>query len=87
MSSAARPGTVGPSVPVVTGGMVSRRALFERLSRAGRITQVLAPAGSGKTLLPRSWIGAVGLEQSTAWVSVRGEERDPQGFWVSAPPC
>jgi LuxR family maltose regulon positive regulatory protein len=57
--------------------------LFERLSRAGRITQVLAPAGSGKTLLLRSWIGAVGLEQSTAWVSVRSQERDPQCFWVS----
>jgi hypothetical protein len=33
--------------------------------------------------LLRSWIGAVGLEKSTAWVSVPGEERDPQRFWIS----
>jgi LuxR family maltose regulon positive regulatory protein len=57
--------------------------LFERLSRAGRVTQVSAPAGSGKTFLLRSWIGAAGLEQCTAWVSVSREERDPQRFWVS----
>ena len=68
---------------MVRGGIVSRSALFERLGRAGRVTQVSAPAGSGKTFLLRSWIGAAGLEQCTAWVSVSREERDPQRFWVS----
>jgi LuxR family maltose regulon positive regulatory protein len=63
--------------------MVSREALFERLGRAGRITQVSAPAGSGKTFLLRSWIGAAGLAESTAWVPVQGAERNPQRFWVS----
>jgi LuxR family transcriptional regulator, maltose regulon positive regulatory protein len=82
MSSAARP-TVAAPVSLVKDGMVCRQALFERLSRAGRVTQVSAPAGSGKTFLLRSWIGAVGMEQSTAWVSVPGEERDPQRFWIS----
>jgi len=41
----------GAPVPAVGGGIVSRLALFERLGRAGRVTQVSAPAGSGKTFL------------------------------------
>jgi LuxR family maltose regulon positive regulatory protein len=74
----------GAPVPaVLRGRIVSRRALFELLGRAERITQVSAPAGSGKTLLLRSWIGAAGLADSTAWVSVQSEERNPQGFWIS----
>jgi LuxR family transcriptional regulator, maltose regulon positive regulatory protein len=74
---------VGAPVPAVRGGIVSRSALFERLGRAGRVTQVSAPAGSGKTFLLRSWIGAAGLAESTAWVPVQREERNPQRFWVS----
>src|SRR5205807_7352972 len=77
------PARVGAPVPAIRGGTVSRRALFERLGRAGRITQVSAPAGSGKTFLLRSWIGAADLAESTAWVSVQSEERNPQRFWVS----
>src|SRR5689334_6645184 len=77
------PAGAGAPVPAVSGGIVSRRALFERLGRAGRITQVSAPAGSGKTFLLRSWIGAAGLTESTAWVPVQREERNPQQFWVS----
>jgi LuxR family maltose regulon positive regulatory protein len=57
--------------------------LFERLGRAGRVTQVSAPAGSGKTFLLRSWIDAAGLTERAAWVSVQDEEHDPQRFWVS----
>jgi LuxR family maltose regulon positive regulatory protein len=81
--SVGAPVPVGAPAPVVRGGIVSRSALFERLGRAGRVTQVSAPAGSGKTFLLRSWIGAAGVEQCTAWVSVSREERDPQRFWVS----
>jgi LuxR family transcriptional regulator, maltose regulon positive regulatory protein len=77
------PATSGVPVPAVRGGIVSRSALFELLGRAGRVTQVSAPAGSGKTFLLRSWIGAAGLAESTAWVSVHSEERNPQRFWVS----
>jgi LuxR family transcriptional regulator, maltose regulon positive regulatory protein len=77
------PAGAGAHVPAVRGGIVSRRALFERLGRAGRVTQVSAPAGSGKTFLLRSWIDAAALTERTAWVSVRGQERDPQRFWVS----
>src|SRR5690349_2142113 len=70
-------------VPAVRGGIVSRRALFERLGRAGRVTQLSAPVGSGQTFLLRSSIGAAGLTESTAWVPVHREERNPQRFWVS----
>ena len=65
-------------VPAVRGGIVSRRGLFERLGGAARVTQISAPAGSGKTFLLRSWIAAARLAESTAWVSVPGQERDPQ---------
>ena len=44
---------------------------------------VSAPAGSGKTVLLRSWISEAGLEGSAAWVPVGREERDPQRFWLS----
>src|SRR6266545_7238537 len=83
MTHAARSATVGAPVPAGSGRIVSRPALFERLGRAGRITQVSAPAGTGKTFLLRSWIGAAGLAESTAWVSVQGETRDPERFWVA----
>ena len=64
-------------------GIVSRPRLYERLDAAQRVTVVSAPAGSGKTVLLRSWITEAGLAESTAWVSVGGGERDPQGFWLS----
>jgi LuxR family maltose regulon positive regulatory protein len=57
--------------------------LFELLSGAARVTEVYAPAGSGKSLLLRSWIGARSLADRSAWVAVQGEERDPQRFWLS----
>src|SRR5450755_773360 len=77
------PAGVGAPVPAVRGGIVSRRALFELLGRAGRVTQVSASAGSGKTFLLRSWIDAAALTDRAAWVAVEDEEHDPQRFWVS----
>ncbi len=44
---------------------------------------VSASAGSGKTFLLRSWIGAADLTERAAWVSVHANERDPQRFWLS----
>ena len=57
-----------------------RPVLFERLSAAapGTVTLVCAPAGSGKTVLLRSW--AAGLEEAVAWVTVERGERDSQRF-------
>ncbi len=67
----------------VTGGVVYRPRLFERLDRAGRVTEVSAPAGSGKTVLLRSWISESGLADRAGWVPVQRDERDPERFWVS----
>lgn len=64
-------------------GIVFRPALFERLQQAARVVAISAPAGSGKTLLVRSWICEAGLANAAAWVSVRRKERDPQRFWIS----
>ncbi len=62
---------------------MSRCALFGRLAEAERVVQISAPAGSGKTVLMRSWIAQAGLARHAAWVPVDGEERDPQRFWLS----
>jgi LuxR family maltose regulon positive regulatory protein len=67
----------------VKGGVVVRRELFERLNRAGRVTVVSGPAGSGKSVLLRSWIDEAGLAEHAAQVSVQDEDRDPQRFWTS----
>jgi LuxR family maltose regulon positive regulatory protein len=69
--------------PAVRRGIVSRRELFERLGEAGRVVNLSAPPGSGKTILLRSWIGEARLAENAGWVSVQGEERDPQRFWIS----
>jgi LuxR family maltose regulon positive regulatory protein len=66
--------------------VVVRDALFETLStaeRAGGVTLVSAPAGSGKTVLLRSWLHAAGLGDHAAWVSVDRSERDVQRFWLA----
>ena len=44
---------------------------------------VSAPAGSGKTVLLRSWISWAGVAGSAAWVPAGRGERDPQRFWLS----
>ena len=64
-------------------GIVSRPRLFEQLG-AARVTVVSAPAGSGKTVLLRSWISDGGLDERAAWVPAGHDQRDPQLFWVSA---
>ena len=69
--------------PVVRDGVVSRPGLFERLTQAQRVVQLSALPGSGKTVLLRSWIAESGLATCAAWVSVPGEERDPQRLWIS----
>jgi LuxR family maltose regulon positive regulatory protein len=55
----------------------------DRLRRARRVTQVSASPGSGKTTLVQSWIRESGIADSAAWVSVFGERRQPQQFWIS----
>ncbi len=72
-----------PAAPPVSGGVVSRCALFARLAEAERVVQISAPAGSGKTVLMRSWIAQAGLARHAAWVPADSEERDPRRFWIS----
>src|ERR1700759_1587646 len=64
------------------GGGVSRPGLFGRVE-AARVAVVSAPAGSGKTVLLRSWIGEAGLGDRAAWVPVGRDEGDPQRFWLA----
>jgi LuxR family transcriptional regulator, maltose regulon positive regulatory protein len=65
------------------GGVVPRPSLFERLGSAARVTVVSAPAGSGKTVLLRSWIAEAGLAGRAACVAAGREGRDPRRFWLS----
>jgi LuxR family transcriptional regulator, maltose regulon positive regulatory protein len=44
--------------------------------------QVSAPAGSGKTVLLRSWAHTAGLVNDIAWVSVNRQIHDPRQFWA-----
>ena len=66
-------------------GLVMRSELFERLSSApaGGAALLCAPAGSGKTVLLRSWFESAGLQDRVAWVSVERGERDAQRFWLA----
>ena len=65
--------------------LVPRSRLFRILSNvpAGAVALVCAPAGSGKTVLLRSWLQAEGLQEQAAWVSVERRAGDPQRFWLS----
>src|ERR1700734_2662182 len=79
-----RPGMPSaPAAPSVRAGVVSRCALYRRLAGAERVAAISASAGSGKTVLMRSWIDADGLATRAAWVSVDLELRDPRRFWIS----
>jgi LuxR family transcriptional regulator, maltose regulon positive regulatory protein len=69
-----------PAEEVAVAGVVSRPGLFQRLTQAQRVVQVSAPAGSGKTVLLRSWIAESGLAGQAAWLPVPG---DSERFWIS----
>jgi LuxR family transcriptional regulator, maltose regulon positive regulatory protein len=63
-------------------GVVLRPELFDRLGPA-RVTLITAPAGSGKTVLLRSWAGEADQAGRAALVAADQDERDPQQFWLS----
>src|SRR5499427_6321003 len=65
------------------GGVVARPRLVGRLAARARVSVVSASAGSGKTVLLRSWISQSGVAGSVAWVPAGRGERDPQRFWLS----
>jgi LuxR family transcriptional regulator, maltose regulon positive regulatory protein len=76
------PASRGPAAPG-TASVVSRPELWKRLDGAISVTVLSAPAGSGKTVLLRSWIEETGLAERSAWVQVAREESDPQRWWLS----
>jgi len=80
---AARPGAVdAPAAPAVRDGVVARSSLSRRVTEAQRVVQVSAPAGSGKTVMLRSWIADSGLDKQVAWVVVPAGCDAPR-FWIS----
>src|SRR5215470_12409806 len=84
MGSAVGAGAVaGGAAGRGAGGVVSRPRLFGRLGAQARVSVVSAPAGSGKTVLLRSWIGQSGVAGRAAWVPAGRGERAPQQFWLS----
>ena len=70
MESDVRSGTANASITRAVRGVVPRRALFGRPRIAGRVTEVSAPPGSGKTVLLRSWIADLGLAKSASYSSI-----------------
>jgi LuxR family maltose regulon positive regulatory protein len=76
------PSRVRPAPPPIKGGVVSRRTLFGRLAEAERVVQISASAGSGKTVLVRSWIAEAALDPQAGWVPADSRERDPRRFWI-----
>ncbi len=62
---------------------ISRGRLLARMeeSRQGKLTFVLAPAGSGKTTLVRQWIETQGQDTMSSWLSLDPEDDDPIRFW------
>ena len=82
----AGPGPLTPERdPSTQSRVVRREALFERLSAtpADCLALVCAPAGSGKTMLVRTWLEDSGVSEHTAWVAVEPRERDAQHFWLA----
>ncbi|WP_194925885.1 LuxR C-terminal-related transcriptional regulator [Catenulispora pinisilvae] len=75
--------TGGESIGPGREKLVMRPGLFGRLAATARVSVVSGSAGSGKSVLLRSWIGQTGLTGRVAWAAARDDERDPQGFWVS----
>ena len=65
------------------GAVIPRPVLMRRLGGPARVTVVSGMAGSGKTVLLRSWIGEAGIAGRAAWVDAGRGVPDPQRFWLS----
>src|SRR5688572_5259440 len=78
------PGDVhAPAVPRLVSGLVERPRLFALLDRGalGPVTVLVAPAGSGKTMLLASWLRSTKPAGAVAWVGVERDEADATRFW------
>jgi LuxR family transcriptional regulator, maltose regulon positive regulatory protein len=66
-------------------GLVCRHSLVRVLSAAGPggVILLCAPAGSGKTVLLRSWAASDGSGDRVGWASVARNEHESQRFWLT----
>ena len=66
-------------------GVVPRDPLVRVLSTAGPggVALLCAPAGSGKTVLLRSWAASDASGDRVAWASVERGQHDAQRFWLT----
>jgi LuxR family maltose regulon positive regulatory protein len=71
----------GSALPRLVAGLVKRPRLFAVLDRAGPVTLLSGPAGSGKTMLLASWLQSTELPGAVAWVAVERGESDATRFW------
>ena len=65
------------------GAVIPRPVLMRRLGGPARVTVVSGMAGSGKTVLLRSWIGEADIAEHAAWVDAGRHVPDAQNFWLS----
>ncbi|WP_133828029.1 LuxR C-terminal-related transcriptional regulator [Actinomycetospora succinea] len=70
------------AVPALPAWLVRRPALWRRLesARPGQLVAVIAPAGSGKTVLLAEW-ARHGGGPPTAWAGLDRDDADPDRFW------
>ncbi|GCE07331.1 LuxR C-terminal-related transcriptional regulator [Dictyobacter aurantiacus] len=63
--------------------LIERPRLQERLDgwRDYKLTQIVAPAGTGKTTLVKSWLDQRTLSPQISWVSLDAGDNDPIRFW------
>src|SRR5262249_58222734 len=92
MIAAVGPGKVDDAGRVAgagPGGVVARPGLFGRLGGPARVTVVAASAGSGKTVLLRSWMDQAGLARRAGGVPAGPARAGPRAFWAAGPrrPC
>ena len=66
-----------------TGAVIPRPVLMRRLGGPARVTVVSGMAGSGKTVLLRSWTGGADITGHAAWVDAGRHVPDAQRFWLS----
>ncbi|CAI6065922.1 LuxR C-terminal-related transcriptional regulator [Cohnella sp. JJ-181] len=68
-------------IPPVRGDGVIRTRLLDRLEKAvrGRLTQLVAPAGFGKTTLLAQFLAD--RSERSAWLSLDDTDNDPAKFW------
>ncbi len=68
--------------PAPRAGLVARPRLDDRLSRAGRLVLISAPAGFGKTTLLAAWLTRRTSDRAVAWVSLDEGDQEASAFWT-----